>query len=247
MPTTFTSVILFAPKEEKTIALGASLSQFELIKVFTVLDKEEAQQIINMSNRTIVVFDKTREDSVRLTASKTSERGLFRKYVVDWKVPVEEEKFFFASTGDKGLTTITTNQVPELIEKFELYLFGCVKALEKNIYKDVKVSAGKFGSFFFSHFVLMGREWKMTVSTHEKENDISGIIGKDWEVLISTLKKNAGSYKRATEEVLIKPYMQVVYPHFTDGKLRGLTLAHFPYNANVQSNLNLFYKFLETI
>lgn len=241
----FTSIIFYHSIHPQTEHLRNTLTNSPFIKVFSPLDREEVQQIVNMSERTVIASDHKDLLSLNIKEGKALGRGKFRKYFLDW-VPREDHRPYL-SLGQDGTLVIKTDEIIYAIEKFELFLFGCIDVYKKQSFRVPVYSKDEFGKYFFTHLSYVNGEWKMMISTHEREKDISKLLGKDWEILVADVLSHTARYKRPTEEVLIKPYFQVIFPHFKNGKLQRLTIAHLVYNSHVTENLARFYKFLEAI
>jgi hypothetical protein len=241
----FISVVFFEAVHPQSLLLKSTLSNSTLVKIFTASGKDEIQQIVNMSERTVIVSDLNDLRNLRVREGDIAGLGHSRKYFLDWKLapgaPAQ------VSIGEDGVCIIKTNDPSIPIEKFELYLFGCINVFSRPTFVEPTFSKNQNGKYFFTHFSLVGDRWKTIISTHEREKNISELLGKDWEKLVTEVLADAPNYKKIREEVLNKPFYQSIYPHFIDGKLKKLTIAHLVYNAQVQENLARFYKFLETL
>jgi hypothetical protein len=246
MANSILSVILYKPIHPRTLELKNALSNATLLKVFIAQDLEEVQQIVHMSDKSCLVFDKMEETKIHIRAGINPARGHYRRYFMDWDRPLVG-RLMLSLSADFNLTIMTCEKMEYAIEKFELYLFGLINVYSKKEFIEPSFTKDSFGKAFFTHLQYSNHEWKMTISTHEKEKNISNIIVKDWEQLMKGILAQTGQYRTPIEEVMPRTFMQVIYPHLVEGYARRLSILHVPHDTTTISNIGKFYKFLEKI
>lgn len=240
----FLSVVFCSTSHHQSTLLGETISHSPQLKVFHPTDIEEVQQIVNMSERSTLIFDKPEIVGIDIQNGPDYLRGLFRKYYLDWSVP--SGGLADTSLGPDGVTNIKTQSILHVIEKLELYLFGAAGVYLKPSFNEPEFTKN-LGTSFYTHLHLAGNEWKILLSNHERQWNISATLGRDWEEILRDATQNASTMDKPREEVLTKPFYQMIYPHRFEGKVTRLSIVHVVYNSTVQGTLNKFHRFLEKL
>jgi hypothetical protein len=229
----------------KTESLKIMLQEWQRVQTFQSSDIDEVRQIVDMSLRSAILIDNAAAIPFALKENLTSKTGLFRKYYLDWDRGMDRQTMKFLSSN--VVTTLKPHDIPQVMEKTELYLFGKVNIFNSKEGGEEK-DQEQLGKAFFTHLEAVPSGWKTLISTHEAEANVSSIIGLDWEEFLEETLSMVDKLASVKEEKLMhKQYYQVIYPHKYNGVLRKLSIVHLAYDQRIQDNLNRLMAFLQSI
>lgn len=242
----FKSVIFFGVTDKRSLAYKETLSKITLVKVFLISSLDEMQQIIDMSEKTVILTDNN-EALEFLIKFSFDKKKPSRRYHLDWegKLALKDS----SALSVNKISVIKASESGAIDEKIELYLFGRVKIFELGVFvaSNNQVSEIKAQNFF-TYLACSEAKWKIVVSSHEKEDNISSILGKNWEEFIDKLTSQAKSITGPVEdEVGDKSYYEIVYPYYFQGEIKKMCVIHFKVDGNFQFNKQKILNFLSSI
>jgi hypothetical protein len=241
----FKTIVFFGITDEKSFSLKHSLAHLPFIKVFQTTTIDEIKQIIDMSSKTAIVTD-------NLVALEKIKETVFsdgkdkaRKYYFDWEMEMDQATSTLL--GINKITILKTQKIPEAVERLELYLFGKVNIFSKGNYNPTKVDAEE-GNKFFTLLERIDGNWKVVASSHEKEDDISMVLGKDWNQFLGQTVQQVEAIKQPSEVKLsLKPFYEIIYPHFQNDIIHKLSIIHLSIDAHSEEDLTKIRSFLQNI
>lgn len=243
-PNAFKTIIFYGVKDEKSISLKQSFSHCDFIKVFQTSGIDEIKQILDMSSKSAVVTDdldaleRIKEDVLSGT------KGKLRKYYFDWDLKM-------SSTASSNLsldkvTVLKTPNVEDVLGRLELYLFGKIHVVKDKSFNPR--SESEEGNNFFTLLEFVDGSWKVMASSHEKEDDVGDLLGKDWNQFLNQTKDNAQTIIRPSENKLTqKPFYEIIYPHFQNDVIHKLSIVHLNMDDQSEENLKKIRLFLQNI
>lgn len=245
MEKVFKSVILFNCQRERSTDLKNSLSGPGTIKVFQTKNLDEVCQIVEMSNRTAILIDSYSIAETLGSVNLEVKNNLYRRYLLDWELSISKPARI--QLNSKGITTISFKELTPVIEKMEIYLFGKVNIFNKKDFVEPKGQSEQIGKAFFTLIDLSHDQGRVLLSSHERENNISEVLGKNWDTFLLETLESAGSFTLPVEEILDnQQFYQIIFPH-TKSNPRKISIVHVLCDEKLPENLLRVKAFLASI
>jgi hypothetical protein len=202
---------------------------------------------VDMSSKTAVLVDNLHTMQALKNYDIKSNKGLYKKIFLDWDTKINKTSMqefllnkFTVVQGDNQVT---------IQERIELYLFGRIGVMERN--QDIGSSQKEemeFNKGFLTILELKDDSWKMILSTHEKNDDISHLIGKEWHNFLADTTAKAHLLKDPLETKLLNhPFYEIIHPYQINGKIAKLTIVHLNTKDNSEDNIQKIRQFLRTM
>lgn len=242
----FKSVIFFACTNEKTELFKNRLSSLGYIKIFETPIVDELQQIIDMSEKAVIVVDDDVAANKMFKATINKKMARFKKFYLNWYDSLA--KTLGEKLHEQEFSIIYSSDVSVAVERLELYFFGKVNVFN-NSRKGTEIEQKPhFKTGYFTHLERNDRKWRVLVSSHEKDDEINKMLGKNWDLYLQNVLIDAADLKAPIEmKIEPAPFHEMVYPHIVDGKVKRLSIVHVRLDDNFVSNLMSIHKFLQTM
>jgi hypothetical protein len=244
----FKTIILFSPRNEKTLAFKAKLEGIKYIKLFQTTVVDEVQQVIDMSDQSVILADDEVEANKIFKGTLNKKRARFKKFYLNWflTLPKMSRDTFL----DQEYTLINSEEIDTVVERVELYFFGKVNIFSKrDAPPEVEVDKKSFfRKGYFTHLEKGRNEWKILVSSHEADDEISEMLGKNWDRYLENLLYSASDRMPMQETRLDSAdYQEIVFPHFAEGKLQKISVVHVAVDEDFAKNIISVHSFLKTL
>ncbi len=244
----FKTIILFSPRNENTTVFRVQLDSINYIKIFETSIVDEVQQIVDQSERAIILVDDEVAANKIFKATINKKVARFKKYYINWfntmGKSIQQELF------EQNFTVINSEDVHTVIERIELYFFGKTKIFD-NAQPPVDTDRDKKSHLkkgYFTHLEKRENGWKVITSSHEAEDEINTILGKNWDMYLDDTLSIVPGLKTFSEVRLdAAPFHEIVYPHFKDGKMKRISIVHVSIDGDFVDNIMNVQKFLETM
>jgi hypothetical protein len=243
----FKSVIFFGISEQPSHLLIQSIKAFEGAKVFSTPHYDELLQIIDMSSKAVIITDNLKPLKHLIDHPLQGKKRFFRVYHADWLKSlskIEQEKLLSSK-----ITVFKSTDKQQVLDKIELYLFGKVNVFKSGYFEE---TAPLFKSdetrSFFTMMELSAGGWKVVTSSHEREEEISELIGKNWETFLEDVLAKAHTFNQIVEnKIWNKPYFEIIFPHWSGEKIHKVSIVHLSLDEKLSQNLEKVKKFLQSI
>lgn len=244
----FKNIILFSPTNEKTTQLKDKLQAIKFIKVFVTDIIDEVQQIIDMSDKAVILVDDDITANKVFKATLNKKKARFKKFYMNWYPTIS--KAMSENVFEQDFTLIYSPDVDSVIDRVELYLFG-----RANIFNNPNYSAEAepekkvlFKKGYFTHLENINGIWKILISSHETDDEIDEMLGKNWDAYLQSLLKKANDLDTLTEAKLeTAAFHELVYPHKENGKINKLSIVHLNLDEHFASNIMNIHGFLKNL
>ncbi|HXH75332.1 MAG TPA: hypothetical protein VNJ08_10230 [Bacteriovoracaceae bacterium] len=241
-------IIFFATKSNGSMDFKIRLEQIKFIKVFATNDIDEVQQIIDMSEKAVILVDDEIAANKLFKATLNKTKSQFKKFYLNWYMNVTrdiKEKLL-----EYNYTAIDSEEMDLAIERVELYLFGRIAIFKKADYvPEVEVKKeNQLTKGYFTHLERYDRSWKILISSHESDDEINEVLGVSWDVHRDKIVREA-IHMAGPSEVRLEssPYHEVIFPHIENGKVSKLSIVHVNIDENYAESIMNTYKFLQAL
>lgn len=220
---TFRSIVFLGNSLKETLDVKDNISTISSVKVFQTQNVDEVQQIISMSRKTAVIIDAS---SFLESIGQRKIAGNFKYYYLDWK---------------------NTKRPESIIEKIELYLFGKINIFKQGLYVEPEVETIT-SQHFFTLLEFKKEGWKPVISSHEKMENISEIIGKNWDSFLNEIIISGHQIKNMKEIFLdTTSYYEVIFPVIQNEKIQRICIIHVNIKEEVEEIIKKTKSFLASI
>jgi len=243
----FKNVIYYKTTLEKSDAFARDyLKDLSYLKFFKTSILNEVLQIVEVSSRTTIMVD-NEEAAIEFVGNKLQNRkGHYRVYLIDWDLKLTKTRRDFFRLHD--ITPLYKIEQHKVMEKIELYLFGKVNIFKLEAEDKFEIYHPVATKSFFTQLQLQNGEWRVILSSHEREDNIGKILGKDWENFMDDILLDANNITNMSIERLEgKPFFELIYPHIKNNQAYKLSIIHLNAGTDWEANLEKIKTFLEGI
>lgn len=243
----FKNIIFYKTTAPESRKFMESLKHIQYIRIFSPELVDEVQQIIDQSERAVILVDDEVSAAKLHGATLHRKKAEFRKYYLNWNMKIAPDFTLFLKTHNFGI--INTEDEEEAVQRVELYLYG-----KADVFKNPNVDPGPyqkrelFKKAFFSLFELQGKSWKMLATSHEPEDAIDQILNFDWRDYLAKILREASHMKEGFDRrIPTSPYHEIIFPHFSEGKIKKLSVVHVAVDSDYATNILRIQQFLSEI
>lgn len=241
----FKTIVLFSPKHQKTLDFKANLEGIKYIKLFQTSIVDEVQQLIDMSEQSVIIVDDEVQANKIFKGTLNKKLARFKKYYLNLylTLPKVTQNTFM----DQEYTVINSEEIETITERVELYFFGKTNIFSQHDSPPEKPA--EKGSFlkkgFFTHLEKVGSDWRLLVSSHEADDEISERLGVNWDKhLQEILDATSDGMELKENRLETSNYQELVFPYFKNGKLSKLSIVHLSIDEDFAKNLIAIHSFL---
>lgn len=245
MTSKFKNIIFFSTNGENSSLFKTRLEGINSIKIFKTTDVDEVQQIIDQSEKAVLLVDNEVSAVKLFKATLNKKTAHFKMYYLNWDLVMEKE--VRENIIEKNFTIVNSEDVDAAYERVELYFFGRVNVLNN---PDVASSDKKsqFKKGYFTHLERLENKWRILTSSHEADDEINQVLGKNWDTYLETLLEDGAHLKEMFERKLDSAlYHELVYPHLENGKVKKLSIVHVKLDNHFVENIMVIHKFLKEL
>lgn len=240
----FKNILFFSTKNEKTLFFKEKLETIQSVKIFKTSDVDEIQQIIDQSEKTVILVDDEISAAKLFKATLNKTKARFKLFYISWDMLMD--KNIREEVIEEHFTLIHPQDIDSAIERLELYFFGRVNMLTNP--DPVEEKKDQFKKGYFTHLEKNGDKWRILISSHESDDEINKILGKNWNRYLNILMDEAKHLTDIFEKKLeTAPYHEVIFPHLENGKLKKLSIVHLKLDTNFVENIVGIHKFLREL
>ena len=185
MTENFKSVIIFNPKFDSSQNVASELKTYRSIHVFKTASVEEVGQIMLMSVKTGILFD---DINLALTqVFDVKEGGFHRKFYLNWDPNTSDD--YNQKLKSRNILLVKMDDPSEIITNLELYMFGKINIMKRNEpwIEPKPMMIGKNVALFSC--IENQNGWKLTISSHQQQEDIDSMLGLLWSDLVDDVVK----------------------------------------------------------
>lgn len=233
-------------QDSRSAIIKNKLQEVPGIKVFVSNHLDELQQIVDMSVKTAILMDQPAKIGEFMEGHISRDKGLFRKYFIDWngKLPKED----VSKLSRFNVSTIKALSENAVIDKVELYLSGKV-TISRNKATGVSFNEGfTISKGYFTHIKFEENDWNTMLSSHELEEDMMYILGQDWDSYMSEAISTVSASKKIVSKMLKGGQLyEILYPHMVDNQLAKISIVHLKTNDPYDEMIHKVKSFLGKI
>lgn len=222
------------------------LEQIKSVKIFKTSDVDEVQQIIDQSEKSVILVDDEISASKLFKATLNKTKARFKLFYISWDMLMDKQ--IREDVIENNFTLLHPQDLSTAIERLELYFFGKINMLT-NPEPVLELKKNDFRRGYFTHLEkTKDNKWRIMISSHESEDEINLMLGKNWNRYLNILMDDAKHLTEMYEKKLeTAPYHEVVFPHMENGKIKKLSIVHVKIDDNFVEHIMGINKFLKEL
>jgi len=243
----FKTVIFFSTENENTLKFKEELEKIKYIKIFTTNDVGEVQQIIDQSEKAVILVDHEVAENKLFRATLNKKKARFKKFYINWYLTMAKD--LVEKLSERNITLIRSTDVESVFDRVEMYLFGKAKIFD-NAETSPKAPASTLllKKGYFSHLEKQDHKWKILISSHETDDEVSKTLGLNWDKHMESILASSADFRELTETRLeSSQFHELIYPHIVDGQLKKISIVHLNLDDNFVTTVVSIHKFLQSL
>ncbi len=198
-----------------------------------------------MSDKAVILVDDEIAANKIVKSTFNKKKARYKKYYLNWYLTLAKE--VRENLVQRDFTLINSDEIAFVKERVELYLFGKVNVFSRPDLPPESTEKTLFKKGYFTHLEKADGKWRILVSSHETDDEINDILGKNWDTYLEKLLLDEISLNKLIETRLETDFHEMIYPHLVDGKLKKLSIVHVNTEGEYLENIMGIHSFLQKL